>query len=479
MVSVADRNAAAASDPVSWWWLETEKLRSQAPVCLPLSGERQVDVVIVGGGFTGLWTALALKERQPCLNIALLEEHTCGSGASGKNGGNVSGYWSSLPSLVRLLGADAALNVAKAGTRAQDAIRAFATRPGIDVWWREDGNMRIATAASHDEKIDDYISTFTALGISNMAIRLTPEQVAERFRSPAARGGVYFSEGAIVHPARLALALRDEALRLGVTIHEHSPMVRLDCGDVNRVRTPAGALLARDVVLATNVKLATDVEVSANLCVFSSYALMTAPATAELEAMGWAGNEGITDLRMFLHYFRKTPDGRVLMGSGSGPVGYKGRVDNPQLYSDQASAERAISGLRNLLPTLGTVAIEKVWGAPIDMAPDRLPFFRTRQHYRIHYGCGYSGHGVNATYIGGQCLASLVLNENDYWANLPFCTRKLSAFPPEPWRTLGARTVRHAILNCEEAEHTSRHPSITSRFIASLPAKLGLRLGTR
>lgn len=479
MGSSYDRKIASASDSTSWWWLDTEGLRSEAPTCPPLLGERRVDVAIVGGGFTGLWTALALKQRQPGLDVALIEERTCGSGASGKNGGNVSGYWSSLPGLVQLLGPDAALEVARAGTLAQDALREFATRPGVDLWWREDGNMRVATAAAHDAKIDGYMSTFTELGVQERVIRLSPEQVRERFPSPIFRGGVYFPEGAVVHPARLALALRAEALRQGVNIYEYSPMIGLDDGNVNRLRTPTGALLARDVVLATNVRLASQADVSPHLSVFSSYALMTAPAAVELDSTGWRGNEGISDLRMFLHYFRKTPDGRVLMGSGSGPICYKDRLDDLRLSQDEASARRAVSGLRKILPKLGDVPIDKVWGAAIDMASDRLPFFRTRRNSRIHYGCGYSGHGINATYIGGQCLASLVLSQNDYWASLPFCTRELPAFPPEPWRTLGARTVRHAILDCEEAEHANRRAAITSRFIASLPAKLGVRLGTR
>lgn len=479
MNSAADNKITLASDSTSWWWLDTEGLRSDAPTCPPLLGERRVDVAIVGGGFTGLWTALALKQRRPGLDIALVEEHMCGSGASGKNGGNVSGYWSSLPGLVQSLGSDAALEVARAGTRAQDALRNFATQPGMDLWWREDGNMRVATAAAHDAKINDYISTATELGVPDMAIRLSPEQVREHLPSPIFRGGLYFPEGAVVHPARLALALRAEALRLGVNIYEYSPMIGLDEGNINRLRTPTGALLARDVVLATNVRLVAQADVSPHLSVFSSYALMTAPAAAELDATGWRGNEGVTDLRMFLHYFRKTPDGRVLMGSGSGPVGYKDRLDDLRLCGDQASAGRAVSGLRDIFPKLRAVPLEKVWGAAIDMASDRLPFFRTRRNSRIHYGCGYSGHGVNATYIGGQCLASLVLGQNDYWANLPFCTRELPAFPPEPWRTLGARAVRHAILDCEQAEHANRRAAITSRFIASLPAKFGLRLGTR
>jgi len=134
--------------------------------------------------------------------------------------------------------------------------------------------------------------------------------------------------------------------------------------------------------------------------------------TAALEAMGWRGEEGISDMRMFLHYFRKTPDGRVLMGSGSGPIAFNGHTNDSRLREDPASAERAERGLRRLLPSFRDVPIARAWGGQIDVSADRLPFFKTIPGTRIHFGCGYSGHGVNPTYIGGQCLASLVLNEN-------------------------------------------------------------------
>src|SRR5690606_26256190 len=108
-----------------------------------------------------------------------------------------------------------------------------------------------------------------------------------------------------------------------------------------------------------------------------------------------------------------------------------------QLYEDHASAVRAERGLRRILPAFATVPIAKSWGGPIEVSSDRLPFFRTYPGTRVHYACGYSGHGVNPSYIGGQCLASLVLGEKDGWSTLPLCNRELPRFPPEPFRYLG------------------------------------------
>jgi glycine/D-amino acid oxidase-like deaminating enzyme len=466
-------------EPTSWWWEDAIAAEGGELDCPPLQGRQEVDVAIVGGGFTGLWTALALSERSPNLRIALIEAKRCGSGASGKNGGKVHGYWASLGSMADNLGADGALAVARAGTRAQDGMRAFAQSPGVDVWWRESGNMRVATVPAQEARLDRYIAAAQRLGAPDTAVRLSVQEVRARCDSSAFRSGVYFPEGANVHPARLARALRKAVLARGVTIYEHTPMSGVEPGQPNRVSTPNGELLARDVVLATNAALATHPAIKAHLCVFSSYACMSESDPQAIERQGWRTEDGLADMRMFLHYFRKTTDGRILMGSGSGPIAYGGRADDPAMTGDLASAQRAVSGLRRLLPAMAQTGIARVWGGAIDMTSDRLPFFRTLPGTRVHYGCGYSGHGVNPTYIGGQCLASLVLGVKDEWSTLPLCTRELPSFPPEPWRTLGGRAIRWGVMQCEAAEDNQQSASALARMLADLPRRFGLKVGTR
>lgn len=477
-ISPPDRPSVSPADP-SWWFDDAMAAEKGRPPAAPLQGSLAVDVAIVGGGYTGLWTALALKERRPSLSVALIEASLCGSGASGKNGGKVHGYWALLAGMAKAIGDDAALAVARAGTLAQDAIRAFATARGRDVWWRESGNMRVSASPAQDARLALMLNEARRLGEPGSAQPLTPVEVAARCSSPAFRAGVFLPEGANLHPARLARALRLAAIEAGVQVFENTPMIGLDEGDPNRVRAPAGEILARHVVLATNVALAARAQVRPHVSVFSSYALMTEPAPEQLDAIGWTGNEGIADLRMFVHYFRKTPDGRVLMGSGSGPIGYGGDTSSRRLREDEASAARAERGLRRLLPALASVPVVKSWGGAIDVSADRLPFFRTIPATRIHFGCGYSGHGVNPTYMGGQCLASLVLGEKDFWAALPFCTREVPRLPPEPFRFVGGCAIRRAIIACEEAEERGQNPSMLARAVAGLPRALGMRIGTR
>ncbi|MGO4677179.1 NAD(P)/FAD-dependent oxidoreductase [Bosea sp. 2YAB26] len=465
-------------DP-SWWFIEAMSAEAGRPDSAPLSGSITVDVAIVGGGFTGLWTALALKERAPQLSVALIEASRCGSGASGKNGGKVSGYWGSLAGMEVNIGSDGALAVARSGARAQDAIRAFATAPGRDVWWRDGASIRVSASPAQDAKIKGYVETARRLGVPDMAHELSPDEVAAYCRSPVFRGGVYLAEGATVQPARLARELRRAVIDAGVSVFENTPMVALDAGTPSRVRTPDGEIIAREVVLATNTELAKRPEVKPHVSVFSSFALMTDPAPEKLAAMGWTRDEGLADLRMFVHYFRKTVDGRILMGSGSGPISFGGNARDPRLTTDLASAARAEKGLRRLLPGFADVGIAKIWGGGIDVSSDRLPFFRTVPGTRVHYGCGYSGHGVNPTYIGGQCLASLVLNARDDWASLPLCTRSLPSLPPEPFRAVGGRLVRWGIIGCEEAEERGERAGSAMSAAAAIPKLFGLRIGTR
>lgn len=463
----------------SWWFDDALAQDAADGLCPPLAGQHSYDVAIVGGGYTGLWTALALKSRQPGLRVVLIEAGTCGCKASGKNGGVVHGYWGSLPGNAANLGADGALEVARMGTVAQDGIRAFATARGRDVWWREEGNLRVSAAPAQDASIAHAVQTAQYLGVPDTARALSPREVAALCGSPTFRAGLHMQEGANVHPARLVSALRKAVIEVGVVIHEHTAMQGFDKGHPIRIRTKGGEILARDLVLATNAALSDLPEARPHLSIFSSYAVMTQPADDALEQLRWRNDMAISDLRMFLHYFRKTADNRVLMGSGSGPISMFGNTQDQRLTGDTGSIDRAVRGLRRLLPTFRNISIASAWGGEIDVSADRLPIVKTIPGSRVHYACGFSGHGVNPTYMAGQILASLVLGEKNRWTSLPLHTRDVPRLPPEPFRTYGGRAIRWAILSCEESDEMGKRAGIVQRSLAALPRKLGMRVGTR
>jgi glycine/D-amino acid oxidase-like deaminating enzyme len=450
------------------WWLEEAPPDPEEP---PLAGEVAADVAVVGAGFTGLWTALALKRREPGLQVVVLEAEYVGYGPSGRNGGFVETYWCALPRVRSRLGDAAALTLARVSEGALDAIEAL----GEDVWFRRGGMLEVSATQAQDAAVDQAVRTAAELGAAERAVPLTGDKLAERCASPVFRRGVWFPDAATVQPGRLVRALRRAALAAGVELHERSRVRSIGPGLVS---TGQGRLRAEEVVVATNAWLTGWPPVRARLTNFGSYVVLTEPVPELLAEIGWTGGEGITDGRMFLHYFRTTADGRVLMGSGSGPVGRGGTVDG-RFFGDRPTVSRAERGLRRLLPQLARARVERWWGGPIDVSSDQLPFFGTVPRMRIHYGAGYSGNGVGPSWLGGQILASLVLGSDDEWSRSPLAGRTPPRLPPEPLRFVGASAVRRAILSVEDADEAGRCAPAGARAVASLPRLLGLRIGTR
>jgi glycine/D-amino acid oxidase-like deaminating enzyme len=454
------------------WWIDEAPLDDAAP---PLTEHLDADVAVVGGGYCGLWTALAVKERAPEAHVVLVEAARCGEGPSGRNGGFLHGYWSSLPSLRAALGDEGALAVAHASSRIVPAVRAFAEARGEDVWLREGGLLEVSAAPAQDAGIDRAVAAARELGVPDEAVALDAEEVAARCASRAFRGGVFFRDGATVQPARLARALRRAAIDAGVHVYEHTPATRVRAGQVT---TPHGGVRAREVVLAVNAAATGHRALARRLTNFGSYVVLTEPVPHLLEEIGWTGGEAIVDGRMFLHYFRATNDGRVLMGSGSGPIGNGGRVDD-RFFLDAATAQRAERGLRRLLPALAGVRVERAWGGPIDVSADRLPYLGTLPN-GVRYAAGFSGNGVGPSWLAGQVLGSLATGRDDEWARLPLVDRALrGALPPEPLKRIGGAAIRRAVLAAEEAEERGRRAPAWSRAVAALPRLLGIRLGLR
>ncbi len=450
------------------WWLQDAPPEPEQPA---LEGATKADVALVGGGFTSLWTALELKRRDPAVDVVVLEAARCGIGPSGRNGGFLHGYWSSLARFNDVLGAEGALAVARASDGAVPAVRALED----DVWLREGGLLRVSTSPPQDAILDRSLAVARELGVEEEAVPLSKAELDGRCSSPAFRRGVFYRDGATVHPARLVWALRRKVLAAGVRLHEQTEVTEIEDGVLE---TPRGRVRASEIVVATNAWGAGWKPLSRLLTPFGSYVVLTEPVPELLGEIGWTGGEAITDCRMFLHYFRTTHDGRVLMGSGSGPIGFRGRIDT-RFSADRDTAARAEAGLRFLLPGLADAKVEHAWGGPIDVSADHLPVFGTVPGTRLHYGAGYTGNGVGPSWLGGQILASLVLGADDEWSRLPLVDRGIRKLPPEPVNFLGGSVVRAAMIAVEEAQEAGREPSAPARFVASLPQRLGLRVGTR
>ena len=437
----------------------------------PLEGDISADVCIVGGGFTGLWTALWLKEREPSLDVVLVEADVCGAGASGRNGGFVLSWWAKFLALERLCGAVEAVRLARASAAGVAEIGAFCAEHGIDAHFRQDGWLWTATSPAQVGAWEETLSRLQELG-ERPFVRLEPEEVARRAASPVHLAGVFEPTAATVHPALLARGLRRVALERGVRLFERSPVRRLDRTRPPRVRCDSGSVRSERVVLALNAWAAALPELGRALVVIPSDVIATPPIPTRLHELGWPAGTCIDDSRMMVNYWRATFDGRIVFGKGGGGITYGGRIGR-EYNGVSPRAGWVLDSFHRLYPSLRDVPAERSWLGPIDRSKSGLPFFgQLGQNHAILVGAGYSGNGVGPSFLGGRILASLARGIDDEWAHCAL-VRPPAGLPPEPVRYLGGRIVRSAVARKERAEDTMRKPRRLDTLLANLaPAAL-------
>ncbi|HXK15371.1 MAG TPA: FAD-binding oxidoreductase [Gaiellaceae bacterium] len=432
--------------PTAPWWQEEAPPDDELE---PLAGDTDADVVIVGGGFTGVWTALELKRLSPDTRVVLLEAARCGDGASGRNGGFLHGYWASLPRLVDLFGPEEAVALARESTGVYDAVRAL----GEDVWLTEGGMLTVAIGPAHDAELEHAVAVAAAVGAPEQAVPI--ERGGLSVESPAFRGAVFYRDAATVQPARLVRALRRAAVSAGVEIHERTPVLEIN-GSV--VRCDRASVRADEIVVATNASSAVRWPAARRVAVFRSAIVLTEPVPDLHERIGWSGGEAIADARTYLSYFRLTNDNRVLMGSASGDYW------------------RAEAALRQYFPQLAGVQVAARWEGAVDVSSDRLPVIGTVPGTRVHYAAGFTGNGVGPSWLVGRTLARLVRHED---VQSPLLAGRAPSLPPEPLRSIGAGAVRRALLAIDDAETVGRRAPRWAAAIRRAPELVGLRVASR
>jgi glycine/D-amino acid oxidase-like deaminating enzyme len=456
----------------------------------PFAGSARADVAILGGGYTGLWTALRIRELEPAARVVILEQDLCGSGPSGRNGGFVTGWWDELPGLIRQFGEEEAIRTAYALDAAIDSLGPWLAAHDIDAAFTQAGFMQVSAAPAQDLAWLEGTEACARVGVGDHWHALTAEEVAARARSPVFRAGAFMPGAGVIQPALLARGLRRVALEQGVVIHERTtatlafddrPRRGMPGGTPIPIATTSaegpGVIVADQVVVATNAWAAAWRPVARRLLNWSSYVVITEPVPDRLAEIGWTGGEGIADSRFTLHYARPTADGRIALGGGGGRAGFGARIGR-SFTEDVGAARRAAEGLRRWFPSLADVRIEDAWGGPIDITDDHRPWFGTLPGGRVHFGLGYSGNGVAPSVLGGRILAALAAGrKDDEAASLPIVGATPRAFPPEPFRYLGARAFREAILRREIAEDAGRRPNRLVAAISRLPRRFGYHLG--
>lgn len=454
------------------FWLD-QALSNEAHTEVPLVGETTADVCIVGGGFTGLWTAIQVKRSRPDLDVVIVEADLCGAGASGRNGGCVLSWSTKFFTLQRLFGEQEAVRLVRESENAVSEIEAFCLAHGIDADFRRDGTLYTATSPAQIGSTDAVMSALQTHGICSFE-HVAPAEVRSRAGSMKHLAGVYSPNAATVQPGLLVRGLRRVALELGVRLYERTPMRRLDRGSPPVVETDKGAIRAHKVVVAINAWMARQFpEFERSIVIVSSDMIVTAPRPDLLSRVGLTSGISVLDSRTFVHYYRTTPDGRIMLGKGGNTFSFGGRIlpvfDRPSPYRSMLG-----DSLLEFFPSFAGVPIASSWNGPSDRSVTGLPFFgHLEGHPDIVYGLGYSGNGVGPSYLGGKILMSLALALDNEWTRSPIVQGPKGYFPPEPIRYVGSIAVRNAIRRKERAEDQDLQPWFWDVWLSRLADAAG------
>jgi glycine/D-amino acid oxidase-like deaminating enzyme len=450
-------------------WLQ-QALASQEPYEHPaFEGHADSDVCIVGGGFTGLWTALELKRRDPGTEVTLVEADLCGAGASGRNGGFALTWWAHFEHLVSLCGPEAAVELAQRAEQAVRNIGEFCRERGIEDAFTMNGWVWAATNPAQVGSWEKTVRLLDQFG-AHPYQELTRRELTELTGSQQHLDGLYEPTSATVQPAKLARELARAVREAGVHVHERSQVRAIEYGPHTRVVLEHGSIVADQVILAAGAWAARISEIGAGLVVVASDVIATEAAPERLAEAGIRAGVCISDGRRLVNYYHATAEGRIVFGKGGGTLAYKQAI-TPSFDHPGAREPALRSQLLRTYPALWDLPVAERWSGPIDYSLSGLPFFvRLREAPGVLVCAGFSGDGVGPSRLAGEILAELAADAGAGSAGLPAALRSVPTrpLPPEPIRYLGGQLVRAAIARKEHSEDLGRRPRVLDRTLAAL-----------
>ncbi|MDO3682912.1 FAD-binding oxidoreductase [Micromonospora sp. C28ISP2-4] len=443
--------ALADAAPVSYW-LDRPERPDPLP---PLTGVHTADLLVVGGGYAGLWTALLAKEADPDRDVLLVDAGTCGWAASGRNGGfcaaslthglanGVERFPGEIGELERL------------GRENLDAIAATVAKYDIDCDFERTGELAVAV---EPYQLDGLAADAELARRYGHDVRLLDrDEVRAEVASPTYLGGMWDADRvALLDPAKLAWGLRRAALGLGVRVHEHTRVTGLardgaglSAATADGADAAPGAVRARQVVLATNAFPPLLRRLRSWIVPVYDYALMTEPLTAaQRDAIGWRHRQGLADTGNQFHYYRLTADNRILFGGYDAIYHYGNRVA-PALERREATFTTLASHFFTTFPQLADVRFSHRWGGVIDTCTRFCAFFGTAYEGRLAYAAGFTGLGVGATRFGARVTLDLLSGTDTPLTRLDLVRRKPLPFPPEPARSVGINLTRWSLARAD------------------------------
>ncbi|MET9321892.1 FAD-binding oxidoreductase [Streptomyces sp. NPDC003038] len=450
MAPVAMRTAARSLSealPVSYWLDDPGK-----PAPRPaLTGDERCDLLVIGGGYSGLWTALLAKERDPARDVVLIEGHEAGWAASGRNGGFCAASLTHglANGLARWPGELAKLE--ELGSRNLDAIEAAVARYGIDCDFERSGEIDVATEPHQVEELRALHREAQRLGLAGGSEWLERDEVRAEVDSPTFLGGIWDREGvAMLNPAKLAWGLKQACIGLGVRIYEHTRGLDLAAAGAGMaVRTPYGRVFARRVALGTNIFPSLVRRIRPLTVPVYDYALMTEPLDeARLASVGWRNRQGLGDSAHQFHYFRITPERRILWGGYDAVYPYGGRIDPAHDHRPETYLKLA-EHFFTCFPQLEGVNFSHAWGGAIDTCSRFSAFFGTAHSGKVAYAAGFTGLGVGATRFGADVMLDLLAGERTERTELEMVRSKPLPFPPEPFAWTGIALTKWSLARAD------------------------------
>ena len=431
--------AAAKPKP---FWLD----RPDAPPARePVRGDMACDLAVIGGGFTGLWTALLAKEANPGRSVVVVEGSRVGWAASGRNGGFCDASLTHGAANGRERFPSEYATLQRLGAENLTAIETAIGRLGIDCGFERTGTIEVAT---EDYQVTELREAAETDGVTF----LDTEAVRAELNSPTYLAGGWNKEGtALVDPARLAWGLAAACERIGVRIAERTPATGLASDeDGVTVKTRDGVLRARRVALGTNAFPSLVRRLRPYIVPVYDYVLVTEPLTGDqLAGIGWANRQGIGDLGNQFHYYRLTADNRILWG-GYDAIYHFGHHVRRTYDQRPATFVKLADHFFTTFPQLEGIGFSHRWGGAIDASSRFCAFFGTAHHGRVAYALGYTGLGVGASRFGARVMLDLLTGERTELTELQLVRSKPVPFPPEPFAYLGVQATRWSLARADQ-----------------------------
>lgn len=453
--------------PPSLWWSQIDATSPRHS----LRGDVDVDVVIVGGGYTGLWTARELLRRDPHLRVFVLEAQVCGFGASGRNGGWVSALFPApASSVIDTFGIDAYTRQRLVLQGAVASLGAATHEEGIECEFVPGGTLSFARSHLQETRARDYVAHAAEHGVSQDDLRwIEPAELRDFAWLDGARGAAYSPHCARIQPARLVRGLAEAVERRGATVCENTLVTKILPGNPSaraRVITAQGTVRADYVVRATEGFTPTLARQRRSVVPLYSLMIATAPL-----AEAWWANYGFStfptfsDERHLLVYGQRTADNRLAFGGRGSPYHFGSTVE-PRYDSNDAVFDQLTSSLRELFPALD-VEVTHRWGGPLAMPRNKFPSVTVDHDSGLAAAGGYTGDGVTLSYVCANALADLIIapDVQTPYSSLPFVDSPVRRWEVEPLRWLGINT---GIALATWADHHERRVGRASRASALL-----------